>query len=211
MRFLDALLFALTLSLTVPPVLCAPPAQVALAPRAAHAVLGVLAAAILMRRRAVRPRSPAAHRPKDAAARAVTMGAALVTFGVLCVSSAVMGAFAGGRPERAISSPKQLPLCIVTFLLAAFYEETVYRLYLPHMLGFTLKKLPHGEIIAEAVPVLLFAFAHKYSGWPSVANALVAAAALRLCLVRGRSLAACVGVHTAYNVLQLVLVWAVGR
>lgn len=223
MKFIDVLLFSLVMAITIPPCFAASPGTVSIMPSAGHIVLCLVAASVLVRygirgNRSERKESGVAPQNMPAS-RAITAGASLVAFGVLCVSSAVAFAISGARKATTVSLPKgdgsarYFLLCAAAFLLSAFYEETIYRAYLPLILRRVFCLLPRikglaPKIASEAVPVLLFACAHKYSGLASVFNALVAAAVLRLCFVRSRSLAACIGVHSVYNMLQLVLIAA---
>lgn len=213
MHLLDVLLFSLVLSLVLPPCFLSAPAAVTLAPSAGHALLCAAAAAVLLRyKKALLPSAE-----NTSAGKAVTAGAAMLSFGILCVSSALMSAASSALQKADVlhdaTSISRLPaslmeflLCAASFMLSAFYEETIYRLYLPAALRRVFAKARYGKMIAEAAGVLLFAFAHKYSGGMSIVNALIAAAALRMCVVRGKSLAAAMGVHTAYNMLQLALI-----
>lgn len=211
LQIIDLFFFALTLSLVLPPCFAAPPNELSLEPRISHLVL--IAVSMLLLARYAKAFLP--QRNKNPAQKAVTTGASLVAFGVLCLSSVLASVLLwkkGNVPPFPLLHGKIL-LCIITFLTSAFYEETIYRLYLPSILQIALKRSSKMEgtlstvarTIAEALPLLVFAFSHKYSGMASVFNALAAAAALRICLIKGGSLAACVLVHTSYNTIQLLL------
>lgn len=209
--FIDTLLFAIVLSLVLPPVFSSPPAPALLHPAEVHILLCFVAVLLLFKY----GKTLLPCRKKNAASRAVAIGAALVSFGVLCLSQAVISIIF--KESNFISAKwSDLFLCLTAFLLQAFYEESVYRFYLPFalykcfirfkILNIKIKGIPLSRLIAETVPFFLFAFAHKYSGAPSILNALIAAFSLRLCLLHGKSLLSCIGVHTAYNLLQLLFI-----
>lgn len=103
--------------------------------------------------------------------------------------------------------------CILSFLFSAFYEETVYRFFLPQVLifftgnkGCNLLKKYAVPLLIELSVCLLFAFAHAYSGIPAVLNAAAAHAVLRLCYRKCGNIYAGWLAHFLYNFLQLVLI-----
>lgn len=220
-KIADAVLFALVLSLVLPPLFAPPPLVPSLSPRISHAVLFFIALLLLFRHNKRRGTHHDGEAPlnknKTFAHKTITLGYALFTFGVLCLASALICAISrgeAGAPAIPYGTGLQgVLLCALAFFLSAFYEETVYRLYLPTALcalfgGGAAEQavLAVRRAAAEVISVLLFAFAHKYSGASSIANACVAAIALRSCLVKSRSLAACITVHAVYNILQLLAV-----
>lgn len=102
--------------------------------------------------------------------------------------------------------------CILSFVFSAFYEETVYRFFLPQVLIYITKNNGCNFLKKYAVPFLiefsvclLFAFAHAYSGIPAVLNAAAAHAVLRLCYIKCGNIFAGWLAHFLYNLLQLVL------
>ena len=82
---------------------------------------------------------------KRGAFRFVQTGWAIVSFGSLCViASAVELAarFSGGKANLYPALPTSLAetfFCIANFACASFFEEAIYRLYLPETLGAILK------------------------------------------------------------------------
>ena len=97
---------------------------------------------------------------------------------------------------------------------AAFYEEVLYRVYLPGALKRLFCKrpscadgtVPHftkKAFACEACAVVLFALAHRYLGWLSVANAAVAGALLRRCYRKTDRLWTNLAAHVAYNAVML--------
>ncbi|MGN0728280.1 CPBP family intramembrane glutamic endopeptidase [Treponema sp.] len=84
----------------------------------------------------------------------------------------------------------------VTLAAGAFFEEVLYRQYLPETLA-TL--LGERKIPAEILSVLLFALAHRYLGWISVLNAVLCGAFLRLCRVKTGAVVSSAAAHFLYN------------
>ena len=86
-----------------------------------------------------------AGRTRGDAFRFVQTGCAIASFGSLCViASAVELAvrFSGGKTSVSPALPSSIAetlFCIVNFVCASFYEEALYRLYLPETLGSILK------------------------------------------------------------------------
>ncbi|UKI54528.1 MAG: CPBP family intramembrane metalloprotease [Treponema succinifaciens] len=65
----------------------------------------------------------------------------------------------------------------------AFFEEAVYRQFVPETLNSLFKK---WKIPVEIFSVVIFALAHRYLGWISVFNAAFCGAVLRLCRIKKR-------------------------
>ena len=155
----------------------------------------------------------AAHRMVNALVRS---GAVLSTFGVLCCSQALLSLLAAVVPAAAPSGATLLPPhtalgwlnCAAGTLSATFYEEALYRQYLPKaatvLFASGSRHLRIRRVLCEAGAVVLFAAAHRYLGVLGVANALIGGIALRRCLVRTRSLVPPFAAHTAYNALMLL-------
>lgn len=93
--------------------------------------------------------------------------------------------------------------------VAAFFEEAVYRRFLPETLcDLTVESSAQCRAprrASEATCVLLFAFAHAYAGIFSVLNALVSGAVLRLCSLKSGSIVPPFLAHFLYNMILLLL------
>ena len=98
-------------------------------------------------------------------------------------------------------------LTVIWFLTgtigAAFYEEIMFRAFLPDGLLY----LTDGKCraCAEIIPLVLFALGHIYLGPAGVFNALAAGIAFRIFYVKSRSIWINVCVHSAYNLIQFAL------
>lgn len=98
--------------------------------------------------------------------------------------------------------------CILNFAFAAFYEEIIYRLYFTDSLYLLLNKKIKGKlliVICEIAGCCVFGFAHFYTGFFSVINALLAHIVLRFCYKKTGTIWPCFAAHFAYNVISLIL------
>jgi membrane protease YdiL (CAAX protease family) len=144
----------------------------------------------------------------------INSGYVLFTFGALCVTAALMeliihftGIHSSVIPVRPASAV-QLLFCILDFAAASFFEEAIYRLYLPEMFRKYLSCIPRfrfAEVCAEALSVVLFALAHRYLGIPSVVNAALACIFLRVCCKKTGTVLTNTTAHFAYNIVSLFL------
>lgn len=166
---------------------------------------------------------------------------ALITFGFLCLSSVIFESISyffkidGGIQK--ILFPSSFFGWINFFfgvIFAAFFEEVIYRFYLPRAfmeifgkLRFfgNQKSVKKNEIVAdsgiayvgdaennlrlsvfsEGLALLLFAMGHLYLGLLGFLNALVCGVALRFCMIKTKSLWFSFGIHVVYNFLSFLL------
>ena len=141
----------------------------------------------------------------------------LLAFGELTVSASLIefAAQTVGRGKYDLPSLPALPhhfteyvICILIFLSSAFYEEAMYRMYLPAMLA----KICHiklsvrmSTIVAEITAAVLFALSHRYLGYFAVVNAACAAVFLRICYRKSGSIFPGILAHFIYNIMMLFL------
>ncbi|MCK9168960.1 MAG: CPBP family intramembrane metalloprotease [Treponema sp.] len=146
----------------------------------------------------------------------INSGYTLVTFGLLCTIAAITELFShltGLHPSVIPVRPAsvvQYLYCILDFVAASFFEEVLYRLYLPDMLfrfisHISLPAFLSSEIISESTVVIIFAFSHRYLGTASVINAAIACVILRICCKKSGSVWTNTTAHFAYNILSLIL------
>lgn len=98
--------------------------------------------------------------------------------------------------------------CILGFVFAAFYEEVIYRFYLPEILiSFVFKKIGKKSalILSEVLALIIFSLAHLYLGGFAVINAIAGHCILRLCFKKSKSLWPGFTAHFIYNLLILFL------
>ena len=145
-------------------------------------------------------------------------------FGALCVTSALMQLivfFAGDspvHPQIFPETPTAFVFCLIEFACSAFFEEAIFRVFLPDgakniaararsfTKGGTALPVPAPLSAAiEIVVALCFALSHRYLGIPGALNALAAHFFLRRCYVKTSALWTNTAAHFLYNVLQLVL------
>lgn len=167
----------------------------------------------------------------------------LLCFGVLFVSSCVFEAISyflkiGGGLQEVIFPTSFLGWMNFFFgvVCAAFFEEVIYRFYLPRAFREIFGKLKvfrnsgtaqkaefkvsaaadnANEVLnrlwfsflCEGLALLLFGLGHIYLGVLGFLNALVCGAALRLCMARTKSLWIPFAIHALYNFLSFLAVY----
>ena len=91
---------------------------------------------------------------------------------------------------------------IIILAISAFYEETLYRQYLPETLMEIIPRKGKAMFwISEIISIILFALAHRYMGLVPVINALVSGAILRFSYRKTGSIYAGLIAHFTYNIL----------
>lgn len=151
---------------------------------------------------------------------------ALITFGFLCLSSVIfelIAFFAGSKAGlHSVVFPAGF-LGKVDFvfgvIFAAFFEEVIYRFYLPRALKellFKVRKNPQNEkinlrlsLIAETASLILFALPHLYLGFFGFLNALVCGIILRVCMLKTKMIWISFAVHALYNFLSFAVMAAI--
>lgn len=102
----------------------------------------------------------------------------------------------------------QWSFCVINFLFSAFFEEVLYRFYLPGRLKYFASFLPNKKIfliICEVISCLIFAFSHSYMGFLSVLNAFFAHIILRICYLTCNNIFCGTAAHFLYNIISLLL------
>lgn len=147
----------------------------------------------------------------------VFSGESFLAFGILCVVSAVLefsGHFFSVESELKIVRPERFNDFAIFFIgtfCAAFYEEVLYRMYLPEAMKHLCvgwKKVPEFFLKwgPEFLAVVLFALGHIYLGRLGFLNALLCGIALRRCVLKTHSLWFSLIPHFAYNALIFLAV-----
>ena len=99
--------------------------------------------------------------------------------------------------------------CILNFIFSGFFEEVIYRFYLPLILhSFFTRNSKENKavfVLVEVVCCLFFAFSHLYLGFLSVLNAFFAHLVLRLSFMISRNIYCNTAAHFLYNVISLIL------
>ena len=150
----------------------------------------------------------------------------LVCFGSLCLSSVIFESASyffriGGGIQKVIFPSSFLGWINFFFgvIFAAFFEEVIYRFYLPRTFREILQKRLTGKkkasekmfdnqrlsVFCEGLALLLFGLGHIYLGILGFLNALVCGAALRLCMIKTKSLWMTFGIHAVYNFLSFLV------
>lgn len=176
--------------------------------------------------------------------RVIAFAEFLKTFGLLCATQAffeLLGFLLKVRHVAKISFPcdismAQLLSFAAALFSAAFYEETLYRAYLPFSLKriFLKKWLAQNEIsnaengdaaqmdftqtgrrgrffdtVLELAVIAIFGFSHLRNGVLATANATVAGFFLRRCAVKTGGIKAGFFAHFLYNAISLAITMAV--
>ncbi len=139
----------------------------------------------------------------------------IFTVGLLLCSSLVIKAISvlieKDSAEALVTVPHtffQWVACVLTFLPAAFYEEVIYRFYLPDALILLVLRKTEKKvfiILCEILSCLIFAFSHYYMGYFSVLNAVFGHLILRLCFKKNGTIWPGVAAHFIYNMISLIL------
>ena len=133
-----------------------------------------------------------------------------LTLGFLMLIFAAVHAFSfafkisSAQTEILLKNPENfLSWIFLIFTLAAgaFFEEAVYRQFVPETLNSLLGK---WKSPVEVFSVLIFALAHRYLGWISVFNAAFCGAVLRFCRIKTASIAPSFAAHFIYNLSLIV-------
>jgi membrane protease YdiL (CAAX protease family) len=107
------------------------------------------------------------------------------------------------RFDGAYLAPARLAALAASIASAAFFEEILYRAYIPAKLRFFFPRKLSALRIPEIFSVFLFAAAHLSGGVFSALNALFAGAALQICFAKTKSVVLTGSVHAAYNIAVL--------
>ncbi|MCR5290807.1 MAG: CPBP family intramembrane metalloprotease [Treponema sp.] len=139
----------------------------------------------------------------------------LKTFGALCIVSSIMQIIASylkhseTTPNIIPHTPLQTVITLCTFTITAFYEEMIYRQFLPNMYQIIKSKvsLPKPLIftVQEIMPLMLFAFAHRYLGTLAIINAACCGIILRICTLKTGTIIPGYIAHVCYNIFTLCL------
>ena len=151
---------------------------------------------------------------------------ALVSFGILCLSSVIFESASyffriGGGIQKVIFPSSFFGWINFFFgvIFAAFFEEVIYRFYLPRAFREILQKRLTGKkkasekmfdnqrlsVFCEGLALLLFGLGHIYLGILGFLNALVCGAALRFCMIKTKSIWMTFGIHAVYNFLSFLV------
>ncbi|MDY2840551.1 MAG: type II CAAX endopeptidase family protein [Treponema sp.] len=107
------------------------------------------------------------------------------------------------------SGIKEWIFCLLNFLFAAFYEEVIYRFFLPESLIYFASRISSKKFfyfLSEFLSLLIFAFSHFYLGWLSVINAASGYVVLRICLIKTKNIFSGFCAHFIYNLICLLLI-----
>lgn len=140
---------------------------------------------------------------------AICLGLLLITHVLLSLAVSLLGI-----PGKETAFPEPGAIWAMSFLnlaVGAFYEESIYREFIPQALIDILPEKKSVRIFIELFCNILFAFSHRYMGLPAVSNAAICGAILRVCWKKSGSdsdgsphtgsMYAGTAAHFAYNAL----------
>ncbi len=160
----------------------------------------------------------------------ITFGALMLIYafvelgGVTLMNLLKLGAMPSG--SRTLSGLRQWLSAIAALAAGAFYEECLYRAFLPDVSllllaralqgrtatqegssaareGFFLRHEKALTALVEGSCALLFAFSHRYLGIPAVVNALLCGIVLRRCYTKTGRILCGTAAHCCYNLTLL--------
>ena len=149
---------------------------------------------------------------KDARTKAIMTA---LSFFALLLSALIIIFFARLFSSETKSAAPQIPKGVFEWLnfaagtlLAALYEEVIYRVFLPGAAETLFVKDKKRErfhlLIIEGAVIALFALSHRYLGIPAVLNALAGGAILRVCYKKTGSIIPSLASHSLYNLSAII-------
>lgn len=156
-------------------------------------------------------------------------GKVFLYFGILISISSILNLGALFFKISQINTQKEFILksnllsVLLNFLVSAFYEECLYRLYLPEILTsffikfeqkyfynrteiFQKRILLLFRFLVEITCILIFGFSHSYMGNVALINAVLCGAVLRFCFVRNKTVFIGALSHFIFNSFTLLSV-----
>lgn|SRR5574344_2583 len=144
---------------------------------------------------------------------AITFGCLILIFTLFEVLAYFFPTVIKSNVESVIpNSALQWISCVVILSIGAYYEESLYRQFIPDMACLLLEskvtKPRTGKYVRAGIEistVLLFAFAHRYLGVVGILNALLCGTILRLCTIKTGSIYTSTTIHFLYNICMFLL------
>ena len=136
----------------------------------------------------------------------ITLGLLLVIYAITETVSFFIQNFLKSHVYRSIQNPNSIPgwIQFVTgIFISAFYEESLYRQFMPEVSIFLVNKTKLKTVI-EVIWILIFAFSHLYLGIPAVFNAFCCGLVLRKCFKATGNILAVTIAHFSYNLILVI-------
>lgn len=140
---------------------------------------------------------------------AITLGCLFIVFALFQTAAFLFPKIQYTGISSNIAAPSSITeyvFCIINVIVCAYYEEVLYRQYLPLNLYDFYSDKDRISILVEAFPVLFFAASHLYLGWIGVLNALLCGIILRRCAVKTGSIYIGTAVHIIYNLFMFLVI-----
>lgn len=138
---------------------------------------------------------------------AITTGCLMLIFALFELTAYIFPRMgnSGLVDSKAPSTISGWLVCIMTIFVGAYYEETVYRQFLPNTLILLCGTRKWKKVAIELSSLLLFAFSHRYLGWMAVLNAALCGFVLRICRKKTGSVYTGTIAHIIYNTIMYAL------
>ncbi len=140
---------------------------------------------------------------------AITLGCLFLVFALFQAAVFILPKLQNTGISSIIASPSGITeyfFCILNVIICAYYEEVLYRQYLPYCLYDFYSDNDRTIILIEAFPVLFFAASHLYLGWMGVLNALLCGIILRRCALKTGSIYTGTVIHIIYNLFMFLVI-----
>lgn len=139
---------------------------------------------------------------------AITLGSLFLIYALLQALFYFVPSLAQKSSGKIVSpsNAAEYIVCIITVIISAYYEEILYRQYLPFVIYDFIKTEKKPVLIFEIFPVAFFSAAHLYLGLPGVLNALLSGFVLRRCRIKTNSVYTGTVVHIIYNLVMCLIV-----
>ena len=132
----------------------------------------------------------------------ISLGLLMLVFALMQVLCMAFPFLADGSMSLSLpESPLRWLYVLLSLAVGAFYEEELYRQFLPYALTLFAEGKKGWHIFTEIFCLLVFAFSHRYLGWGAVINACLCGLILRLCRIKSLSCYAGSAAHFSYNLI----------
>lgn len=218
LKYLCAEFLLIFLILVLPPLLASQSGTEIPLPQLNWTRIQSLMIAILLKFQLDRELTPRSCHPlRGLSLATVSFGTLMLVYALMELVLTILASLSFQGPAvQAASSPNnvwQWILATAALAIGAFYEECLYRAFLPEIPSIIIFKLgikffnKHKKVIhyiVESICILIFALSHRYLGPLAIANAMLCGTILRICYKKSGSLLCGTAAHFCYNMTVLL-------
>ncbi len=218
LKYLSAEFLLIFLILVLPPLLASPSDAAVPLPQLSWSRIQSLLIAILLKLQLDRELHPRPCQPLQGLSLAtVSFGLLMLVYAAIELVLTIIAGISGQAPSiQALAPPLgagQWLLATAALAIGAFYEECLYRAFLPEISLLILLRLGkkisdrHRKAIlrtTEIPCILIFALSHRYLGPLAIVNALLCGTILRICYRKSGGLLCGTAAHFCYNITVLL-------